>query len=113
MFNIYLAAEYLPSARPPPRSPRAAPAPRGVTTAVPRVAVPKGVTSEPRKGAGSEAAFEVRAAIATKAESANLLTANAISPLELNSLTSEDAVRSSAFIRATRSNFANLIQTAS
>ena len=104
---------YLPSARPPPRSPRPRAAPAGVTTAVGRAAAPKGVMIEPKMGAGSEAAFQVRAAIATKAESANLLTANAISPLELNSLTSEDAVRSSAFIRATRSNFANLIQTAS
>ena len=104
--SVWRPITYLPKARPPPRRPRAAPA--GVTTAV-----PKGVTSPPKKGPGSEAAFEVRAAIATKAESANLLTANAISPFELNSLTSEDATRSSAFIRATRSNFANLIQTAS
>ena len=57
---------------------------------------------------GSDAEFEVKAAIATTVESATLPIPTAISPVELNSLTSEDAFRSSAFIRAIWSNFANL-----
>ena len=57
---------------------------------------------------GSDTEFEVKAAIATTVESATLPIPTAISPVELNSLTSEDAFRSSAFIRAIWSNFANL-----
>ena len=58
---------------------------------------------------GSDTEFEVKAAIATTVESATLPIPTAISPVELNSLTSEDALRSSAFIRAMIwSNFANL-----
>ena len=65
------------------------------------------VVTHPAVIKGSAADFEVKAAIATTVETANLPTA--ISFVELNSLTSKDAFRSSAFILAIWANFANLL----
>ena len=61
------------------------------------------VIAHPAVIKGSAADFEVKVAIATTVESANLPTA--ISFVELNSLTSKDAFRSSAFILAIWANF--------